>query len=114
VRAGNIKCYAFTGQKRLATAPDVPTTDEAGLRDFHTSVWVAIWAPKATPAAVIAKLDATVINALADETALQRLADLGQHVVPREQQGSEALRVFHKAEIRKWWPIIKAAGIKAG
>jgi len=114
VHAGNIKCYAFTGQSRLATAPDVPTTDEAGLPDFHTSVWVAIWAPKATPAAVIAKLDATVIDALADETARQRLADLGQHIVPREQQSSEVLRVFHKAEIMKWWPIIKAAGIKAG
>lgn len=113
VRAGNIKGYAFTGRSRLATAPDVPTTDEAGLPEFHTSVWVAIWAPKATPVAVIAKLDATVIDALADGTARQRLANLGQHVVPREQQTPEVLRDFHKAEIKKWWPIVKAAGIKA-
>lgn len=113
VHAGNLKCYAFTGRNRLDTAPDVPTTDEAGLPDFHTSVWVGIWAPKATPPTVIAKLNTTVIDALADATTRQRLANLGQHVVAREQQTPEVLRNFHKAEIKKWWPVIKAAGIKA-
>jgi tripartite-type tricarboxylate transporter receptor subunit TctC len=113
VRAGNVKAYAFTGRSRLATAPNLPTTDEAGLPEFHTSVWVAIWAPKATPKTIVAKLNAAVMDALADATARQQLADLGQQVVPREQQSSEALRLFHRAELEKWWPIVKAAGIKA-
>jgi tripartite-type tricarboxylate transporter receptor subunit TctC len=112
VRAGNIKAYAFTGRNRLPTAPNVPTTDEAGLPDFHTSVWVAIWAPKSTPKPIIAKLNTAVMDALGDADARQWLADRGQHVVPREQQSSEWLRIFHKHEIEKWWPIIKAADIK--
>ncbi len=112
VRAGNIKTYAFTGRSRLPTAPNVPTTDEAGLPDFHTSVWVAIWAPKGTSKPIIAKLNAAVMDALGDAEARKRLADLGQQVVPREQQSSEWLSIFHKQEIEKWWPIIKAAGIK--
>jgi tripartite-type tricarboxylate transporter receptor subunit TctC len=113
VRAGNIKAYAFTGRTRLAAAPDIPTADEAGLPAFYTSVWNAIWAPKRTPETAIARLNAAIVDALADPTAQQRLADLGLHVVPRDEQSPQALRAFHKAEIEKWWPIIKAANIKA-
>jgi tripartite-type tricarboxylate transporter receptor subunit TctC len=113
LRAGNIKAYAFTGRSRLLAAPDVPTTDEAGLPEFHTSVWVAMWAPKGTPKHIVAKLNAAVIDALAGPAERQLLANLGQQVLPREQQSPEALRAFHKAEIEKWWPIIKAAGIRA-
>jgi tripartite-type tricarboxylate transporter receptor subunit TctC len=109
---GNIKAFAFTGRSRLTAAPSVPTTDEAGLPGFHTSVWVGIWAPKGTPKAVIARLNTVVTDALDDE-ARQRLAGLGQQVVPREQQSSESLRMLQKKEIEKWWPVIKAAGIKA-
>jgi tripartite-type tricarboxylate transporter receptor subunit TctC len=112
VRAGNIKPFAFTGRSRSAAAPEVPTTDEAGLPGFYTSVWSAIWAPKGTPKDVIGKLNAAVVEALADPATRNRLVALGDQVVPRDEQAPERLRAFHKAEIEKWWPIIKAAQIK--
>jgi tripartite-type tricarboxylate transporter receptor subunit TctC len=112
IRARNIKAYAVTGRSRLATAPEVPSADEAGLPDFHTSVWSAIWAPKSTPKPVIGKLNAAVTDALAVGAVRRQLADLGQQIVPRDQQTPQALGAFQKAEIDKWWPIIKAAGIK--
>jgi tripartite-type tricarboxylate transporter receptor subunit TctC len=112
VRAGNIKPFAFTGRSRSAAAPEVPTTDEAGLPGFYTSVWSAIWAPKGTPKDVIGKLNAAVVEALADPATRNRLVALGDQVVPRDEQAPERLRAFHKAEIEKWWPIIKAAEIK--
>jgi tripartite-type tricarboxylate transporter receptor subunit TctC len=112
VRSGNIKAYAVAAKTRLAVAPDIPTVDEAGLPGFHISIWYAFWVPKATPKNVIAKLNAAAVDALADSTVRARLADLGLEIFPREQQTPEALAAFHKAEIEKWWPIIKAAGIK--
>ncbi len=113
LHAGNIKAYAFTGRDRLLTAPNVPTTDEAGLPEFHTSVWVALWAPKATPKYIVAKLNSAVTNALDGVPERRLLANLGQQVVPREQQSPETLRDFHRKEIEKWWPVIKAASISA-
>jgi tripartite-type tricarboxylate transporter receptor subunit TctC len=112
VQAGTIKAYAVTADKRLAALPDVPTVDEAGLPGFHASVWYAVWAPKGTPRDVIAKLHAAVVDALADETVRQKLGALGMEILPREQQTPEALATLHKAEVEKWWPIIKAANIK--
>jgi tripartite-type tricarboxylate transporter receptor subunit TctC len=112
IRGGNIKAYAVTNKDRLAAAPEIPTVDEAGLPKFYTQVWNAIWAPKGTPKNIIAKLNAAVVDGLSDPALRQRLADLGQQIVPREQQPSEALAAFHKAEIEKWWPIIRAANIK--
>jgi tripartite-type tricarboxylate transporter receptor subunit TctC len=113
VRSGNIKAYAVAAKTRLAEAPDIPTADEAGLPGFHFSNWYAFWAPKATPKNIIAKLNAAVVDALADSTVRARLTDLGLEIFSHEQQTPEALAAFHKAEIEKWWPIIKAAGIKA-
>jgi tripartite-type tricarboxylate transporter receptor subunit TctC len=113
VRAGNVKTYAVTAANRLAAAPDVPTVDEAGLPGFHVVSWHAIWAPKATPKDVIARLNAAVVAALADPTVRQRLSDVGQQIFPREQQTPEAARAYHVAEIAKWWPIVKEANIKA-
>ena len=112
IRSGNIRAYAVTNDIRLTAAPDIPTVDEAGLPGFYTTVWNAIWAPKGTPKNVIAKLNAAVIDGLSDSAIRRRLADLGQQIVPRDQQTPEALAAFHKAEIEKWWPIMKAAGIK--
>ena len=112
VRAGNVKAYAVTSKTRLAAAPDVPTVDEAGLPGYYVSSWHAIWVPKTTPKPVIAKLNAAVVDALADPTVRKRLADVGQDIFPREQQTPEALSAYHKAEIEKWWPLVKAANIK--
>jgi tripartite-type tricarboxylate transporter receptor subunit TctC len=112
VRAGKIKAYAVTANSRLSIAPDIPTVDEAGLPGLYVSVWFGIWAPKGTPHDIIAKLNAAMVSALADPTVRQRLGDLGQEIVPHEQQTPEALAAFHKAEAEKWWPLVKAAGIK--
>jgi tripartite-type tricarboxylate transporter receptor subunit TctC len=113
VRSGKIKAFAVTAPQRLAAAPNVPTVDEAGLPGFYFSRWHALWAPKGTPREVIAKLNAAVIAALDDPAVRSRLADLGQDIFPRDQQTPAALAVRHKAEIEKWWPIIRAAGIKS-
>ena len=113
VRGGMIKVYAVAAPVRLATAPDIPTTDEAGLPGFYFSFWHALWAPKGTPKEVIAKLNDALVKTLADPTIRKRLLDLSQDIFPRDQQTPEALYAFHKAEIEKWWPIIKAAGITA-
>jgi tripartite-type tricarboxylate transporter receptor subunit TctC len=113
VRAGNVKAFAVTAAARLSSAPDIPTVDEAGLPGFYVSQWYGLWGPKRTPAAVIAKLNAAVVEALADPGVRARLADLGQEIFPSDQQTPEALAALQKAEIAKWWPIIKEAGIKA-
>jgi tripartite-type tricarboxylate transporter receptor subunit TctC len=113
IAAGNIKVYAITAKERLSIAPDIPTVDEAGLPGFYFSFWHAIWAPKGTPKPIIAKLNAAVVSALADPTVHKRLTDIAQDIFPREQLTPEALYTYHKAEIEKWWPIIKAANIKA-
>jgi len=113
VRAGNIKAYGVTAATRLSAAPDIPTVDEAGLPGFYISNWHGLWAPKGTPKSIIAKLNTAVANSLADSTIRAQLAKLGQEIFPPEQQGAEALHAFQKDEVEKWWPIIKAAGIKA-
>jgi tripartite-type tricarboxylate transporter receptor subunit TctC len=112
IKAGTIKAYAVTAQRRLAGAPDIPTVDEAGLPGFHTASWYGIWVPKGTPKDIIGKLNAAIVHALADPAAPARFAAFGQEIVPRERQTPEALGAWHRAEIEKWWPIIKAAGIK--
>ena len=90
----------------------IPTVDEAGLPGLHVSLWGGLWAPKGTPKAVIEKLNAAVVEALSDPTVRQRLTDLGEEIPAREQLTPEALAAHHKAEIERWWPIIKAAGVK--
>ena len=112
IRTGAIKAFGVTAARRLTIAPDIPTVDEQGLPGFHISLWSALWAPKGTPDGVIRRLDAAVVDALADEAARSRLAELGQEVFPPAQQTPEALAAFQKAEIAAWWPIIRAAGIK--
>jgi tripartite-type tricarboxylate transporter receptor subunit TctC len=113
VRAGLVKALAITANARLSSLPNVPTVDEAGLPGFYVSIWFALWAPRGTSKDIIAKLNAAAVEALGDPGVRTRLADLDQVIVPREQQTPEALRAFQKAEVEKWWPIIKGAGIKA-
>ncbi len=113
LRNGNIRAYAVTARQRLATAPEIPTTDEAGLPGFYFSFWHAFWAPKGTPKDIVAKLNDAVVRTLADPGLRRKLVDSSQDIFPREQLTPEALGTFQKAEIDKWWPIIRAAGIKA-
>jgi tripartite-type tricarboxylate transporter receptor subunit TctC len=113
VNGGLIKAYAVTAKSRIAVAPDIPTVDEAGLPGFYFSFWHAIWVPKGTPKPIIAKLNEAVVNALADPLVRKRLTDIAQDIFPPDQLTPEALGAFHRAEAEKWWPIIKAAGIKA-
>jgi tripartite-type tricarboxylate transporter receptor subunit TctC len=113
IREGKIRAYAVTAKTRLPAAAEIPTVDEAGLPDFHISVWRGLWAPKGSPPDVIAKLNAAVRVALADPTVRQSLADLGQDIPAVSEQTPEALGSLHQAEIAKCWPIIRAAKITA-
>ena len=113
LRSGSIKAYAVAAKNRLAVAPNIPTADEAGLAGFYVSNWRGLWAAGGTPKALIVKLNAAVADALAHPTMRARLNDLGEEIFPREQQTPEALTTLQKAEIEKWWPIIKEAGITA-
>jgi tripartite-type tricarboxylate transporter receptor subunit TctC len=112
-RAGTIKAYAVTDKRRVASLPDVPTTAEAGLPEFEATNWQALWAPKGTPQELVAKLNAAVVQALGDPTVRARLGNLGFEASARADQTPESLAAHQKAEAERWWPIIKAAGIKA-
>jgi tripartite-type tricarboxylate transporter receptor subunit TctC len=112
IRSGGIRAYAISDSKRLKAAPEIPTAEEAGLPGFHMTLWSALWVPKGTPKDVIARLNTAAVAALADPAVQKRLNDLGLEVPAREQQTPQALGAWHKAEIDKWWPIIKKAGIK--
>ena len=112
VRNHTIKVYAVTARTRLSAAPEIPTVDEAGLPGLYASVWHGIWAPATTPSAIVRRLNEAVADTLGDAAVRQRFNDLGQEIFPREQLTPEALHAYHKAEIEKWWPIIKAAGLK--
>jgi tripartite-type tricarboxylate transporter receptor subunit TctC len=113
VQSGLLRAYAVTEGTRLASAPDIPTVDEAGFPQLHISVWGGLFVPKGTTKSVIAKLNAAATAALADPAVRRQLANIGQEVVQPEQQTPEALAAVQKADIEKWWPIIKAANIKA-
>jgi tripartite-type tricarboxylate transporter receptor subunit TctC len=112
VKAGTIRAYAVTSKTRIASAPDVPTVDEAGVPNLYISTWTAFFSPKGTPADLVAKLSAATMAALADPTVKKRLADVGQDIYPPAEQTSAYLAKFQDEELKKWTPIIKAAGIK--
>jgi tripartite-type tricarboxylate transporter receptor subunit TctC len=113
MRAGSIKAYAVTSKTRLALAPDIPTFAEMGLQAFSYSTWLGLFAPRRTPKQIIDKLNAAAVEAVANPLVLSRLADVGYEVFPRSQQTPEGLRALQKADIDKWWPLIKEFGIKA-
>jgi len=112
VQAGKIRAYGIASTKRVPAAPAVPTVDEAGLPGFHIELWSGIWVPKGTPKDIVAKLNAAVVDALADPAVRKRFAEVGLDVPPRAQQTPEALAAHQQAEVKKWWPMIKAANIK--
>jgi len=112
LRSGAIKAFAVMSKERWPGAPNVPTMDEVGVSGMYISFWNGLWVPKGTPGDIVAKLNSAIVDTLADPTVRQRLTDLGHVIATREEQTPEALGAFHKAEIEKWWPIIKAANIK--
>jgi tripartite-type tricarboxylate transporter receptor subunit TctC len=112
VRAGTIRAYAVTADKRVASAPDIPTTDEAGLSGFHMTLWSGLWAPKGTPKDIVAKLNAATVDALNDPDVRKQLENLGLQIPPADQLTPEALGAWQKAEIVKWWPMLKAANVR--
>ncbi|MFL6840581.1 MAG: Bug family tripartite tricarboxylate transporter substrate binding protein [Bradyrhizobium sp.] len=111
--AGSVKPFAITGKTRLPSSPSIPTAAEAGLPGFFASLWYGFWVPKGTPKDIIAKLNATMTQVLADPKVKHRFEELGIEITPLQQQSPEALRAFQRAEAERWWPIIKASGIKA-
>jgi tripartite-type tricarboxylate transporter receptor subunit TctC len=113
VRGGTIKALANLSPKRSASIPDIPTSDEGGVPGWYMSGWFGLFAPKGTPKDVVAKLNGALVQVLAEPAVRARFAELGLDVASRDQQTPEGLAAFHKGEIEKWWPVIKAAGIKA-
>jgi tripartite-type tricarboxylate transporter receptor subunit TctC len=113
VRAGTVKIFAQMAPKRSPAIADVPTVDEGGVSGWYMPGWFGLWGPRGMPKEAIAKLNAAMVAALADPATQKRFVDLGLDIASREQQTPEGLAAFHKAEIDKWWPVIKAAGIKA-
>jgi len=112
VRAGNIRAYAITDSKRVESASDIPTVDEAGLPGFHMTLWSGLWVPKDTPKDVVAKLNAAAVDALNDPAVRKQLENLGLQMPPKDKLTPAALGAWQKAEIAKWWPMIKAANVK--
>jgi tripartite-type tricarboxylate transporter receptor subunit TctC len=112
VRAGTIRAYAVTDDKRVEHAPDIPTTDEAGLPGFHMTLWSGLWVPKGTPKEIVTRLNAAAVDALNDPAVRQQLENLGLRMPPADKLTPEALGSWQKAEIAKWWPIIKEADVK--
>jgi len=112
IQAGKIKVFAVTAKQRMKTLPDVPTVDEAGLPGLYIAVWHGLWAPRGTPKEVTAKLSAAIMESLADPQVREKFIGLGQEIPEPAQQTAQALRAYHEAEIKLWWPLIKAANIK--
>jgi tripartite-type tricarboxylate transporter receptor subunit TctC len=112
VRAGTIRGYAVTDTKRAESASDIPTTDEAGLAGFHMTLWSGLWVPKGTPPDIVAKLNAAAVDALNDPAVRKQLENLGLQMPPKDKLSPQALGDWQKAEIAKWWPVIKAANVK--
>jgi tripartite-type tricarboxylate transporter receptor subunit TctC len=112
VHAGTIRPYAITDDKRVESLPDVPTVDEAGLKGFHMTLWSGLWLPKGTPKDIVAKINAAAVNAMKDPAVRKKFLDLGLEVPAEDRLTPEVLGAFQKAEIAKWWPMIKAANVK--
>ncbi len=112
IRAGTIRAYAVTDDKRVGQASDIPTTDESGLKGFHMTLWSGLWVPKDTPKDVVARLNAAAVEAMSDPAVREKFEQLGLEMPSKDQLSPEALGAWQKSEIAKWWPMLKAAEIK--
>jgi tripartite-type tricarboxylate transporter receptor subunit TctC len=112
VKGGQIRAFAVMSPKRAASAPDIPTVDEAGMPGLYLPVWHGLWAPRALPAELVAKLNSAVVEALTDEVVRKRFTELGQEIPSKEQLSPSAFANYYKAEIEKWWPIVRSANLK--
>lgn len=112
LRSGKLKAYAVLSDRRSPAAPDVPTIEQAGGPRLHVTTWRGIWAPKATPKDVLAKLHRAVVAALGHPHVQRRVADLGQEIAPPDQQTPQALAAHHRAEMTKWRPMVEAASAR--
>jgi tripartite-type tricarboxylate transporter receptor subunit TctC len=112
LKSGNVKAYAVMSKSRWSAAPDVPTVDEAGLPGLYYSTWHGLWTPKGTPDAIVQKLNDAAQAAMADPATRARIAELGMDLPPPELNTPTAFAAYHKAEVEKWFPIVKAAGVK--
>ncbi len=113
IKGGKVKAYAVTTSKRVKSLPDLPTVQESGIKDFHVGVWHGLWAPKGTPKPAIDKLTAALQAALKDPSVVTKFAELGTEPVAQDQATPAALAKHLKAEVDKWAPIIKKAGVYA-
>ena len=112
MKTGKLKAYAVLAKTRWFAAPDIPSVDEVGLEGLYMPFWYGMWAPRGTPKDVIARINSVVVDTFADPSVRQRLTDLGQELPPRELQTPDGFGAFHRSEIERWLPIIKAASIK--
>jgi tripartite-type tricarboxylate transporter receptor subunit TctC len=112
IRAGTIRAYAVTDDKRVGQASDIPTTDESGLKGFHMTLWSGLWVPKDTPKEIVAKLNAAAVEAMNDPVVREKFENLGLEMPRKDQLSPEALGAWQQSEIAKWWPMLKAADIK--
>ncbi len=113
IKGGKVKVYGVTSKARVASLPDVPTMEEGGFKGFEIGIWHGMWAPKGTPKPIIDKLNAALNDALNSEEVKKRFVELGTSPEPAERRKPEVLRAYLKAEIEKWAPVIKKAGVKA-
>jgi tripartite-type tricarboxylate transporter receptor subunit TctC len=113
LQAGTIKPIANLSPRRSVALPEIPTSEESGVPSLYASGWFGFFAPKGTPKDVVTKLNGAMVRVLNEPAVRTRFAQLGLDMASPEQQTPEGLAAFHKAEIEKWWPIIKSANIKA-
>jgi tripartite-type tricarboxylate transporter receptor subunit TctC len=113
IKDGRVKVFGVTTLKRLAALPNVPTLDEQGLKGFEVKVWHGMYAPKGTPAPVLTQINTAMRAAMAEPSIVQRLGELSSEIPSADKMTAKGLEDHLKAEINKWGPVIRKAGVTA-